>query len=570
MVKAYKYILAFLLLSLAIFPASADDLAPILKGWAPYNAPINLSRFAMPKDALAVTAPLEGTLRITGQKSTGFSTKVDTYKVTRDKRADVGGLPTFAFEFVQDGTSLIPAQRGMVENSHPYWEWVIEPGRVWQTEGGETRYSVPFALMERGANCLHYGVIAGTLDASGSSTRSLLQISSETCQYLKFNKWAVLETSWQQHKVADAGNIAAAYWAEVANRMPMKPIGALAAMDKSISESRLSQEKLIPAKDMTLYGAVVDGVHYVSGCDTRYGAYPYCEVLPLPSYSVAKSTVGGLALMRLEKLYPGVMDAQVSDYVDACSDKRWQGVTFENLLDMSTGNYSSKSPNADENSGHFAPFFLKIATKSKLEFACSHFKRKTTPGKRWVYHTSDTFILSAAMDSFLKSKLGTEADYYRDLLIPVWRTLGLSPVVDATRRTVGARRLPYAGYGQLFHRNDIARIASELAGSSDDFFAFFDQKELSAALQKNAADRGLKAGDKRLRYNNGFWGWNAKDFVGCKVDTWLPFMSGFGGISVVMMPGGTVYYYFSDSGKHLFGGPVALLSKIKPICGTTS
>ncbi len=558
-----------ILLSFSLPAIAADRLLPLLNGETVYNSGVDFGAFTMPKNAAAPKRALEGTLRINKQKSAGLSVKLDEYKVARDPRTDLGGLPAFAFEFVQNGTSLIPVQRGMVENSHPYWEWIIEPGRVWQAQDG-IRYSLPFALMERGANCVHYGVIAGTIGAPNSNTRSLLQIGSETCKYLKFDKWAVLETSWQQHSIAEAKTITAAYRAEVANRMPMRPISALAHLNEALNESRMAQKKRIPSRDMTLFGAVVDGIHYVSGCDTRFGAYPYCDVLPLPSYSVAKSTVAALALMRLEKLYPGVMEAQVSNYVAACSGSRWQGVTFENLLDMTTGNYKSKSPNADEDSVHMIPFFLKVATKAKLDFACTHFKNRAAPGKRWVYHTSDTFILSAAMDAFLISKMGEDADYYRDLLIPVWHSLGLSPIIDAVRRTVGARRLPYAGYGQLFHRNDIARLASALAEPSDDFFSFFDKTELSAALQKTDTDRGLKAGDKRLRYNNGFWGWNAKDFVGCETDTWLPFMSGFGGISVVMMPGGTVYYYFSDSGKHLFGGPVALLAKIKPFCEAPS
>ena len=52
------------------------------------------------------------------------------------------------------------------------------------------------------------------------------------------------------------------------------------------------------------YGLVVDGVRYASACATRHGDYPYCEVLDLPSYSTAKSVVGAVGLMRLEKLYP--------------------------------------------------------------------------------------------------------------------------------------------------------------------------------------------------------------------------------------------------------------------------
>ena len=56
---------------------------------------------------------------------------------------------------------------------------------------------------------------------------------------------------------------------------------------------------------MTVFGVALDGTHYVGGCKTRYGVYPYCDVLDLPSYSVAKSVAGAVGLMRLEKKYAG-------------------------------------------------------------------------------------------------------------------------------------------------------------------------------------------------------------------------------------------------------------------------
>ena len=54
-----------------------------------------------------------------------------------------------------------------------------------------------------------------------------------------------------------------------------------------------------------------------------------------------------------------------------------------------------------------------------------------------------------------------------------------------------------------------------------------------AALQLNAHDRGLIAGDKNLRYNNGFWALQVDDLPGCEGPQFVPFMSGYGGISLV-------------------------------------
>jgi hypothetical protein len=43
-------------------------------------------------------------------------------------------------------------------------------------------------------------------------------------------------------------------------------------------------------------------------------------------------------------------------------------------------------------------------------------------------------------------------------------------------------------------------------------------------------------------------------------------MSGFGGISVVMMPNGVVYYYVSDGGTFRWSRTVAETHRIRSIC----
>ena len=67
--------------------------------------------------------------------------------------------------------------------------------------------------------------------------------------------------------------------------------------------------------------------------------------------------------------------------------------------------------------------------------------------------------------------------------------------------------------------------------------------------------------------NNGFW---AKKFkgsnLGCTKDVWIPFMSGFGGITVALMPNKTLYYYFSDDQDFAWDRAVIASNKISPFC----
>src|SRR3546814_13073922 len=91
------------------------------------------------------------------------------------------------------------------------------------------------------------------------------------------------------------------------------------------------------AQARTVYGVVVDGVHYRSGCDTRHGAYPSCDVLDIPSYSAAKSAVAALALLWMERLHPGVKDLPVGQFSHArgCMADTWKDTRFVAQPDLS-------------------------------------------------------------------------------------------------------------------------------------------------------------------------------------------------------------------------------------------
>jgi hypothetical protein len=153
------------------------------------------------------------------------------------------------------------------------------------------------------------------------------------------------------------------------------------------------------------------------------------------------------------------------------------------------------------------------------------------------------------MNADLKLLEGSSRDIFTDVLVgEILAPLGTSPSSHISRRTYDAVQQPFTGWGMTFLPDDVARIAEFL--NVDDgringqltVNAF----ELEAALQRDAADRGLEplAG---YRYNNGFWARNIKSVLGCATDVWVPFMSGFGGITVLLLPNDTAYYLFSDN-----------------------
>ena len=191
-------------------------------------------------------------------------------------------------------------------------------------------------------------------------------------------------------------------------------------------------------------------------------------MLDLPSYSLAKSIFAGLGYFLLTSRWPEFASSPVSALIPECKleDGRWDKVTPAHLINMTTGNYSSALYEADENNG-MDYFFEAEGHADKLRFSCAAWPHQVPAGTHWVYHTTDTYLLGVAMNNFLKKKLGSDADIYRDWLFPdVFEPLPLSPVLRWTQRTYNEVFQPFTGYGLIFHNDDLARMAYALNNDS--------------------------------------------------------------------------------------------------------
>jgi hypothetical protein len=502
----------------------------------------------------------------------GFREWLDDYRVTGRDDSVHKHLPEFDFEFLQVGDALVPVRRGAIAGAHPYWEFILGPGRVWQEagDGDYSRAALPFSLQEVNANCTHNGVLGFLYRQDGSMSRAAFQISSETCAYFKFDMWGLLGAAYLPGEVGRREELARAYEAELASRLPRRPIAALAREFPGVDPAAFGHQDEVSRAHITTWGVIVGGTHYTGDCPTRAGAYPFCEVLHLPSFSVAKSMFAGLALMRLERLYPGARGRIVADYVPECAvGGNWSDVTFENLLDMASGNYLSAEDHADEAAQHADElFFMQRSHAAKIDYACNHFPRRARPGEQWVYHSSDTYLLGAAMSAYVRRRNGAGADILADVVVPdVWRALGFSPTTGNPRRTQDAAAQPFTGFGLTLEPDDVAKLARFLDPDNPLAKQRLDPGLFQAALQQDPADRGLAASaDSSLRYNNGFWAFRADGLPGCDEPRFIPFMSGFGGISIVLLPGGVSYYYFSDNHEHRFRRALLEAAKIRGVC----
>lgn len=539
--------------------------AAILLDRAALSGPAHTAAFRPPANPGKPANILSGQLVFSARTAAGFRVIKDDFNRLSGPAPALELLPTVTTQWVQSGNDIIPRQRTPQTSDHPYWEWVFAPGKAWDEPGdqGLTRAAIPFSLQQRNQNCTHHGMLTFLFRSDGYTSDSVFQVVSETCIWLKADFWGRLGVHFQPDQKTDTSAIATGYREEIEKRLPVQPITRLEVLDQAANIDLFRPEK---PEDATVWGLVANGVHYIGGCHTRHGPYPFCEQLVLPSYSLAKSVFLGLGFLQLRDRYPGMESERVTDWIPECrlADQRWEGVELRHLVDMTSGLYHSTKFMDDENRITRTDFIQGETQSDKLAFACEEYPRNANAGERWVYHTSDSYLAGLLMTRFLRARLDPAADLLEETwLKSTWKDVGLSPLSTYSKRTYDAARQPFAGYGLSFHPDDVARLGQWLNGSA----ANEHDSGRFHSLFRNSADTAKPdLAPLGLNYHAGTWAAQAKQWVGCDDEVWIPFFSGFGGITVALLPNGMVYYYFSDSGIFKWAKPVIEAHRMKPIC----
>jgi len=530
--------------------------------------PVDYSAFSANGEALSGTEVIK--LKLAAEPPDGMRAVADPFGYESSGRPDQRSLPAVDIVVLHSDGQLVPPQEAVLATDNPYWDIGFRPGISWRdAEANANRFALPFALYERNANCTHNGVVTWASRDDGKPSRAAYQVVSETCPYFKFDLWGTTDVDVATVEFEDPDGVLRALEAERNTRFPVAALDELVERYPSVDIRAFGSVGDMNPDDMSVYGLLVDGVHYRSECNTRYGNYPFCSELLLPSYSTAKSIVAGLALMQLEERYPGSTELTVADLVPECRNRRWQDVTLENLVDMASGNYDSAVYDRDERAVKHIEFLYAPTHDERIRAACRNYPRKSEPGERWVYRTSDTYIAGTAMRAALVARLEQDVDIYEELLVrPILKPLGVSPVIEDTRRSLDEYRQPLTGWGLSMLVNDVLRIADWLhtGGGLIDGERVLDERLYDAAMQRVEEDRGLEAIDASTHYNNGFWSLDIGGFIGCERPVHVPFMSGHGGIVVALFPNGVTYYYFSDGYRFRWREAAVEANKIRSMC----
>mgnify|MGYP000042640047 CR=1 FL=1 len=546
------------------------------------KSPLPMAVFSSVGKVTGVNSALQGHLSfspIKGLSQSHLTEKSDVYQFERRTRPDAftnkrRTLPHISFDFVQSGQAIIPTKQQLQISEHPHWDYFIGIGEIWReiADGDKARISLPFALVEKNQNCLHNGAITFLIDNDGKTSNFYYQISSETCLYYKVDMWGKGKVDYSEKPIANSQNVIKNHQLAQQDIITTKPLSDLKKQYPTLAIEQLALANTIKQADMSSFGIMLNGDHYISGCMTRYGAYPFCSQMVMPSYSTAKSIFAGLAMFYLADKHSDVFQQQVSDWVEECQGEQWQGVTFGHLLNMSTGNYQNIGHSADEGAEHSQIFFKAKSHQDKINYSCQYFSHKSQPGTTFVYHTSDTYLLGSALNNYLNAQQKNNGaqervNIFQQVFVDVlWPQLNLSATAYSSRRTTGSQQQPFAGYGLFFTQDDIAKLIRFLMMEQSGKSSLLDNKALSPALQRHPSADDMTTQYEFIHYNNGFWKQNVSKLLSCEKDTWLPYMLGYGGIGIVLASSNIQYYYVSDSDQYIWRDAIKELDKISPLC----
>jgi hypothetical protein len=494
---------------------------------------------------------------------------------------DVRIFPGVKLEFFTLGDLLVPVQRGeMVRESGggptpSYWRIIPQLGKVWRQKGdGDwSRAAFPVMLVNDTENHAHQG-LATFLYRPGQVSGLVFQFIQQTGPYLikqYFVAWGQASATLAAGDASRLGARRAQVRAELADRLPARPWSELV---KSVPAGTLDDfgGPLYP-KWRVAVALVRGGTLYYQDAATPYGNYPYPLEMRFGVRSVTKSVFAPLALLRLAEVYgPWVLTLKIGDYVHGL-DPKWRRVRFIDAANMATGfggtGSTRTNPNdifdgylgGDYDAWYTAPSF---ADKIRQIDATLH-PYPWEPGTVMRYRDQDYFLLGAALDGFLKSVRGPQADLLQMVTTEVLAPIGIHQVPAVRTREAGGRDgLLWCNAGYYPTLDDLARIALLYQARGAHGGVQILNRELTADL---LAARGaiVKDGDASLgpvplppatAAENGLYelGFHFLRYVTAsgKVE-YLPSMHGSGDNEVILYPNGMVSIVMAKAAVEVLG-----------------
>jgi CubicO group peptidase (beta-lactamase class C family) len=493
-------------------------------------------------------------------------------------------FPRVTLGFVTLGNVLVPLERGeMVRESTPgatpsYWRVIPQFGRVWheKADGEWSRAAFPIMLVNDTENHAHQG-LATFLYRRGEVTGLMVQFVQQTAPYLTMHLLVAWGYVPAKVSTVDSRIIASAQQAaksELADRLPSKPWADLL---KTVTPGTLDGfgGPLYP-KWRVIVALVRDGTLYYQDSQTPYGTYPYPLEMRFGVRSETKSVIAPLALLRLAQVYgPWILTLNVGDYVPGL-DPKWRRIRFIDVANMTTGFGGTGSLKTHPNDifdgyleGNYDSWYTAPTLENKLrEINANLHPYPWQPGTVMRYRDQDYFLLGVAIDRFLKSVRGPQADLWKMVQTEVLEPIGIhhAPAVR-TREADGSDGVVWCNAGYYPTLDDMAKIALLYQARGEHAGVQILNRELTTGLLagRNAI---VKRGDASLgpeyepadeteeaRYLMGFH-FIRYESAGGQVH-YLPSMHGSGDNELIIYPNGMISLVMAKAAQERLNGEKA-------------
>lgn len=520
--------------------------------------------FAPSADAPAAAAPFNGKLVLSAAEMQMQPALENRQVMGRDAAI----FPPVTLDFFSHDGDLVPVNRNIITPAadgpkDSFWQFIAQPGRIWSNprdDEGWSRASFPFALMNRLEQDTHNGV-ATFAYKDGEVTDLRFQITQQTAPFYvpeHFLAWGSVPASYEAAESGTYDKARDAYREELSDRYPMEPWSALTSGDTA--EAVEGFEGDTSPEWVVMHALVRDGTIYRQASATPQGPYPYPGRMRFGVWSVTKSAGPGISMLRLAQKYGDwVYELKLRDYLDIDPPHDgWDDVTFGDALNMASGlggTHFDANPNdmyADYTfGGSYDEWYRARSEAEKVEMLDKVGNYPWGPGLVARYRDRDMFALGVAMDNFLKSMEGDDADIWRMVADEVFEPIGIHHApMGRTFESDGAPGQPIMAWGWLPTLDDMAKLAQLLhdRGEHDGKQLLHPARTEALFSGEGTLDQGpvnaMKYGNPR--YKDAF---HYVPFQASEGDEtqYLPFMKGYVGNNVVLAPNGMTAIRISNA-----------------------
>ncbi len=521
--------------------------------------------------------PIEGTLHLDG------------FTITHHNFTAIGSLsgttnfPGISVQIIARGGVFLPVERDQFLTSDGAdWDIILGSGRSWTEPGdqGWSRVSFPFTLVWRDAHRVANGV--ATFAYNGAKITNLrLQIGQDGAPSgPKLNFHSQVKLRFTPGPVDDADAELAKLRDERGANFPVQPWTALETLTGKGPLTGFDPEPGRP--DISAGGLLVGDTIYLRSCATRFGPYPYCGQLRHSVFSVSKSLGAGIAMLRLAERYgPSVFNERILDHVTLhAPHEGWSNVTFGDALNMATG-IGNLTPYrvdhyVDTDGTQNESLIWSVPTvQSKLLLISGYQNYPWEPGEVLRYKSSETMLLSIAMDRFIRAHEGSDYGLWDLLTDDVYKPLSLRPI--PTRMAFDKEAevyIPRFDGGMFPTFQEALRLARLLADGGVYQGRQILHADMTGVATDTSLDRGLGSGwfyaeGGEATYEMSLWLAPFQTSARCYLR--VPAMSGYGGNYVLIMPNDTIGFRFADSPDNAnwtydSSGIRKVSHKVRPFC----